>query len=79
MDDSQANIPEDVMIFDGGLESIDINLQDVHDQITCLDTSKSYGPDNISPKFLKEGSIVLEELLLRLYRISLQLQKVPRI
>ena len=79
LDDTLAQIPEGIMILEGGLDQIDITLQDVIDQVRCLDTSKSYGPDNISPRFLREGGAVLMHSLLRLYGMSLRLCKVPKL
>ena len=79
LDDSNAELPDDVMIFDAGLGTVDVTLKDVCDQLSCLDTSKSYGPDNISPRFLKEGGIMLAESLCRLYKMSLRLSKVPNL
>ncbi len=73
------SLPHGNQFFRGGLEFIDVTHQDVQDQLHCLDTSKSYGPDMISPRFLKEGSDALTNSLLQLFTMSLRLSKVPKI
>ena len=78
LDVISADLPGDIMIFDEGLDSIDITLNDVCDQLSCLETSKSYGPDNISPRFLRDGGIVLAESLCKLYKMSIKLSKVVK-
>ena len=70
LDDSNHEVPCDDFIVDAGLNRIEITLQDVVDQLKCLDTNKSFGPDGISPKFLKEGGEALAIPLLKLYNMS---------
>ena len=53
-------------------------MQDVSDQIKCLNCSKSYGPDGISPVFLKEGGEIIVFVLHKLFQLSLAKAKVPR-
>ena len=50
---------------------------DVSDQLKCLDTSKSLGPDLISPHFLKEGADILAEPLCKIINNSLSQKAVP--
>ena len=45
------NITENI----NSLNSIDIKRKDVLDQMQILNTSKAYGPDGISPIFIKDG------------------------
>ena len=78
LDTSNASIPENVLFFDAGLSEIYVTLDDVIDQIKSLDTSKSYGPDLISPKLLKEGGIPLAQSICDLFNMSLRLCKVPQ-
>ena len=59
-------------ITDKVLESINVTEQDVYDQLMLLDTSKSYGVDEISPKLLKEGRDILFRPLCKLFNLSLQ-------
>ena len=77
LDDAGKETPYEEALFDAGYDSLDIRYQDVVDQIACLDKSKSYGPDNISPVFLKEGGEILARTLHRLFTMSLQLSVVP--
>ena len=77
LNDIGAVLPNEPVFFDDGLDFIDVSLNDVTDQLKCLDTSKSYGPDNISPVFLKEGGFTLAHCLLRLFKISFNLCKFP--
>ena len=79
LDDSEAKLPDDNPVFnhDNGLSHINITQQDIIDQIKNLDISKSYGPDGISPVFIKEGGNVLHTVLLRFYSLSIELGKFP--
>lgn len=79
LDDSNATVPDARRVCDHGtINDLDVSLQDVIDQLDILDTSKSYGPDLISPVFLKEGRQILAPVLLRLFRISLSQSRFPR-
>ena len=78
LDDSNAMLPDEMNFFHNSLDAINITLQDVIDQINILDTTKSYGPDQISPRFIKEGGLCLAESLCTLFNMSLKLGKVPR-
>lgn len=53
------------------LDSIVVTASEVIDQISLLDVNKSYGPDNISPKFIKEAHITLVPALVKLFNLSL--------
>ena len=64
-------------LTDKKLDYIHILQQDVLDQLVMIDTTKSYGPDEISPKFLKEGKDLLYEPLCTLFNLSLQHSKFP--
>ena len=59
------------------LESISVSEEEVLDQIRILNGNKSYGPDGISPKFIKINSLV--KPLTRLYNLSLSLGKLPNL
>ena len=78
LDETNALLPDDIFIFQHGLPDIEITDQDVIDQIKALDTSKSYGPDLVSPRFLKEGCHELAESLVTLFNMSLDQCKVPK-
>ena len=51
------------MLDEGGLQSLIVTKQDVIEQIEILDINKSYGPDLISPVFLKQGIKEIAEIL----------------
>ena len=79
LNDDGATVPENIRLLeDHPLEEIMVSVQDVTDQLKNLDTSKSYGPDEISPKFLKEGCDVLAPVLKKLFELSLNKCIVPR-
>ena len=71
LDNFAKETPPNYLINDGGLCNISISIEDVCDQLKCLDTSKSYGPDGLSPRLLKEGGIALAKPLKLLFEISL--------
>ena len=58
LDDSHASLPDEILPINDRMDYIDISLNDVLDQISCLDVTKAYGPDEISPRFIKEGGPV---------------------
>ena len=51
LDDSKAELPHNARLFHTGtgLENIKITLEDVADQMKCVDGSKLYGLDCIPP------------------------------
>ena len=77
LDDSNADVPDDFTYNNETLENIEINIQDVKDQLQCLDTTKAYGPDGISPKLLKEAAPVIADSLCKLFNASIQQGKIP--
>ena len=79
LDDSNINIPDDNRLFvnDWDLSEIHISIQDVIDQISSINTNKSYGPDGIHPLLIKEGGETLNLLLQRLFNSSLECKKFP--
>jgi hypothetical protein len=80
LDDTEATLPENIRVFDDGtgLSNINITMQDVVDQVKCLDCSKSYGPDGISPVFIKEGGETMHRVLNRFFVLSLEKARVPQ-
>ena len=79
LDDSNCQIPNDQRIHGSVLDEIVITSEDVKDQLKNLNTSKAFGPDNISPKFLKEGSSVLVPVLQALFNKCLHQSVFPNI
>jgi hypothetical protein len=59
------------------LSNLEIREQEVLDQLCCLDVSKSYGPDGVPPRLLKEGGRPLSIVLCRIFSLSLQTYKFP--
>ena len=59
------------------LDFIVITEQDVKDQISLLNIKKAYGPDGISPIFLKEGGTGIVKSLTLLFNSCLQQQIMP--
>ena len=79
LDDKDRVPPHDRLIYnhDMDFENFVIPEQNVRDQIKLLDVSKSYGPDNVPPKLLKEGGEFVVKHLTRLFNLSLRQAKVP--
>ena len=61
------------------LDSLQVTESDVLDQLKCLETNKSYGPDGISPRLLKEAGETVGKILKELFNKSLSLGKFPKI
>jgi len=58
---------------------VDVTLNDVTDQLSILDISKAYGPDEIGPRVLQGIRHSIAPSLRKLFNASLLLQKVPSI
>ena len=61
------------------LDNIIIKEQDVEDILKCIDTNKAYGPDNISPRLLKEAGPSIVKNLTKIFNKSLELARFPLI
>jgi hypothetical protein len=79
LDDSNAFLPHEPVINPviDRLEFIEITATDINDQLGLIDVSKAYGPDEISPRLLKEGGNPMSSLLLNLFNMSLVSSKFP--
>ena len=77
LNDDNANLPNLDPFTDNRLERILVLEQDVYDQLSTIDVTKSYGADEISPRFLKEGREYLSRPLCRMFNLSLQFCKFP--
>ncbi len=79
INDSNVRVPDIDRILnnENDLTHIDISFDDVADQVKSLDSSKSYGPDGISPVLIKEGGDIICAVLQRLFTLSLQKLKFP--
>ena len=74
---NNAHVPVVNRLMAGAFENLIVTIQDVLDQLKCLDISKSYGPDLISPCFLKEGANILAVPLCKIINNSLTQRVVP--
>ena len=79
LDDTNAQLPEYHANNDVSLEDITVSNQDVIDQIEALDTTKAYGPDGLSPVFLKEGKVAIAPVLTKIFNLSIKKGMVPQI
>jgi hypothetical protein len=67
----------DIEVDHDKLEFIEITEKDVEDVLKGINTNKAYGPDNISPRLIKEAGPSIVGILTRLFNKSLQLAKFP--
>ena len=64
LDEVGKELPNDPAILNiNSLVSLHVSENDVQDQLQCLDVNKSYGPDGISPKLLKEAGNTITKSL----------------
>jgi hypothetical protein len=59
------------------LETITISENDVNEIILGLDTTKSYGPDEVSPRMIKEARPSIVSSLTKLFNLSLLTETFP--
>jgi hypothetical protein len=72
------DLPEGIPDIDhDSLDNIIIKEKDVEDVIKNINTNKAYGPDNISPKLIKEGGPAIVKILTKIFNKSLSLAKFP--
>ena len=70
MDDANVQLPlEDIPAY--CLDTITITETEVSDQFAVFNINKAYGPDDTSPRFLKEGGQTLVPALTKLFQLSL--------
>ena len=81
LNESNAKLPINSTPIPGisTISEIIITEQEVKDQINVLKSNKGFGPDQISPKFIKFGGHVLITPLTNLFNKSLQCAKVPKL
>ena len=78
VDDTDMILPDtDNIRPDNILDHIEISLTEVQDQLSILDVNKSYGPDGISPKLLRNLKDVIAPSLCKLFNATLWHCKVP--
>jgi hypothetical protein len=64
---------------DQELENITIKEQDVKDILSTLNVNKAYGPDNLSPRIIKETGDTLVTVLTRIFNLSLAKGVFPKL
>lgn len=78
VDDSNAELPQEPPIMNiNNFDSLHVTETDVNDQLKNLDVDKSYGPDGISPKLLKEAGATIAKFLQHLFNKSLSSGTFP--
>jgi hypothetical protein len=68
---------EDIIPDHEVLDEIKITERDVADVIKCINTNKAYGPDDVSPRLIKEAGHSIVNILTKIFNKSLQLAKFP--
>ena len=72
LEDSNKDLPDEAPIVNiSSLSSLHVTHTDVLDQIKSLDVNKSYGPDGVSPRLLKEAGDSIAKILQNLFNKSL--------
>ena len=80
LDTGTAQLPSNYpSLTESHIGSWQTSVNDVVNCLSKIDTSKAVGPDGINPKLLKEGAHQLAPSLCKLYNLSLDLGKVPKI
>ena len=79
LNQAESSLPVDDSPISNTLETISVSEKEVQDQIRLLNANKSYGPDGISPKFIKLAGNSLVKPLTKLYNLSLSSGKVPKL
>jgi hypothetical protein len=70
---------EDITPPHDKLDHIEVLEKDVEDILKGINTNKAYGPDNVSPRLIKEAGPSIIKVLTRIFNKSLQLAKFPEI
>jgi hypothetical protein len=73
-----AETPTSETFTSSETDTITFTEEDIQKHISHLRTDKSAGPDNISPRLLKETSPVISRALYILFRRSLDERKIPK-
>lgn len=79
IDTTNARLPQPNLLTQNSLDTIQLNDDDVLQLLNSVDTSKATGPDNISPKMLKEAAPSIARPLTRLFNLSLSTCVFPDI
>ena len=73
----QTHLPPQEIYTNASLTNLSVTEEDILDILKSLDTTKSSGPDGISPRMLKEASTVIYKPLTKLINLSLSTCRVP--
>ena len=79
LDDHDQQLPHNITSIESTLSHLTITLCAVKDAISLIDSSKSSGPDFVSPKLLCEGSTELCTVLSHLFNSLLALSYFPSV
>ena len=63
----------------GNFDNLEVTHAEILDQLSILNTSKAYGLDQISPRFLREARTELAPILVVLFNLSLKASRFPKI
>jgi hypothetical protein len=74
-----TEIPPEPPITDQVLENIIVKEQDVKDILSTINVTKAYGPDNLSPRIIKEAGNTIVSVLTRLFNLSLSKGIFPKL
>lgn len=77
LDDSKTTLPPFRKLNDDSINTIVASEKEVLDLINVIDTSKSTGPDGISPRLLKAAGSSIVPSLTRLFNLCLLHKKIP--
>ena len=78
LDESNATLPSIHPLTESTMESMETSVDAVNKCLSKLDT-KAFGPDAVSPRLLKEGAVQLAPVLCRLFNMSLNSGKFPKL
>ena len=79
LDTSNAILPDMLPTTDSFIDSVIVSENEVLNILKSLDVSKSTGPDNISPRMLRETAESITPSLTKLFRLSLNNSHFPSI
>jgi hypothetical protein len=77
IEDTTQGIPIFPPRTDQKLETIEFDIQKVQEHLEKLKETKSSGPDQMHPKFLKETTKNIAEPLTKIFQKSIETRKIP--
>jgi hypothetical protein len=75
--DGEEETLDEIVLDHELLDHISVTEQDVGDILKGLNTNKAYGPDDVSPRLIKEAGPSIVPVLTRIFNKSLELAKFP--